>query len=185
LAQEFTNWTVETIRNKQNFIGSWMEERKFDWIPLVSQAVTNIIEKNKSVLIITDHEHDWFMQYILSNINKKKLSRPHLPFYSFNSFISNIDNIKSENDIQLIHDMLQNSFPNGYIFWYIGKSHSQRASIAKISKQPFLWLMDEELSNSFYLSSNDENIDIRLLNMYRLFNKTLEAVLFAQIDVEK
>ena len=140
---------------------------------------------NKSVLIVTDNDHVWFKQYILTNINKKKLGRPYLPFYSFDSFNSNIDDIKTENDIQLIHDMLQNSFPNGYFFWYIGKSQSMRANLAKMSKQPLLWLMDEELSNSFYLDSNDPALDIRLLNMYRLFNKTLEAVLFAQIDIEK
>jgi len=182
--QEFTNWTVDTIRSDK-LLGAWLEERKFDWLPLVSQTIINIIDKNKSVLIITDDEHDWFMRYILTNINKKKLSRPYFPFYAFNSFHSNIDNIKTENDIQLIHDMLDNSFPNGYFFLYIGKSRSKRATLAKISKQPFLWLMDEELSNSFYLDSNDEALDIRLLNMYRLFNKTLDAVLCAQIDVTK
>lgn len=182
--QEFTNWTVDTIRSDK-LLGAWMEERKFDWLPLVSQTITNIIDKNKSVLIITDESHEWFMNYILTHINQKKLARPYFPFYSFNSFHTNIDNIKTENDIQLIHDMLKNSFPNGYIFWYIGRSHSKRATLAKISKQPFLWLMDEELSNSFYLDSNDEALDIRLLNMYRLFNKTLDAVLCAQIDVHK
>lgn len=182
--QEFTNWTVDTIRSDR-LLGAWMEERKFDWLPLVSQTVTNIIDKNKSVLIITDNEYEWFMKYILSNINKKKLSRPYFPFYAFTSFHSNIDSIKTENDIQLIHDMLDNSFPNGYFFWYIGKSQSKRATLAKISKQPFLWLMDEELSNSFYLDSSDEGLDIRLLNMYRLFDKTLDAVLCAQIDVLK
>ena len=72
-----------------------------------------------------------------------------MPFYSFDSFNSNIDEIKTENDIQLIHDMLQNSFPNGYFFWYIGKSQSMRANLAKMSKQPLLWLMDEELSIVF------------------------------------
>jgi len=182
--QEFTNWTVDTIRNDK-LLGAWMEERKFDWLPLVSQSVINIIEKNKSVLIITDNDYEWFMKYILTNINKKKLSRPYFPFYSFDSFISNIDSIKTESDIQLIHDMLDNSFPNGYFFWYIGKSTSMRATLAKISKQPFLWIMDEELSNSFYLDSNDEALDIRLLNMYRLFNKTLDAVLCAQVDILK
>jgi hypothetical protein len=162
-----------------------MEERKFDWIPLVSQSVTNILDKNKSVLMITDKEHEWFMKYTLSNINRKKLSRPYFPFYSFTSFYSDIDNIKTENDIQLIHDMLGTSFPNGYFFWYIGKSQSKRATLAKISKQPFLWLMDEELSNSFYLDSSDEALGLRLLNMYRLFDKTLDAALCAQIDVQK
>ena len=184
MAQEFTNWTIETIRSDK-LLGAWLEERKFDWVPLISKAVSNIIDKNKSVLIITDNEHEWFRQYVLANINKKGLGRPYLPFYSFDSFNSNIDGIKTENDIELIHDMLQNSFPNGYFFWYIGKSQSMRANLAKMSKQPLLWLMDEELSNSFYLDSNDPALDIRLLNMYRLFNKTLEAVLFAQIDIEK
>jgi len=182
--QEFTNWTVDTIRSDR-LLGSWMEERKFDWIPLVSQCVTNILEKGKSVLIITDYEHEWFMNYILSNINKKKLARPYFPFYSFTTLHSNIESIKTENDIQLIHDMLDSSFPNGYFFWYIGKSQSKRATLAKISKQPFLWLMDEELSNSFYLDSNDEALGLRLLNMYRLFDKTLDAALCAQIDVQK
>lgn len=182
--QEFTNWTVDTIRNDK-LLGAWMEERKFDWLPLVSQSITNIIDKNKSVLIVTDDENEWFMKYIISHINKKNLARPYFPFYEFTSFHSNIDNIKTENDIQLIHDMLDNSFPNGYFFWYIGKSISKRATLAKISKQPFLWLMDEELSNSFYLDSNDEALDIRLLNMYRLFDKTLDAALCAQIDVQK
>ncbi|MEA3512921.1 MAG: HobA family DNA replication regulator [Campylobacterota bacterium] len=181
--QEFTNWTVNTIR-EDKLLGSWMEERKFDWIPLVSKAITNVIDKNKSVLIITDDNNEWFMNYILTNINKKNLSRPFLPFYDFNSF-RNIDTVKSENDVELIHDMLSISFPNGYFFWYIGKSQSPRANLAKISKKPFLWLMDDDLSNSFYLDSSEEALDIRLLNMFRLFNKTLDAALFAQIDVLK
>jgi hypothetical protein len=182
--QEFTNWTVETIR-QDKLLGAWMEERKFDWIPLISQTINNILDKNKSVLIITDHENEWFKQYILTHINNKKLSRPYFPFYSLESFYPNVDGVKTENDIQLIHDLLDTSFPNGYFFWYIGKSQSKRATLAKISKHPFLWLMDEELSNSFYLDSNDEALDIRLLNMYRLFNKTLDAALCATVDVNK
>ena len=182
--QEFINWTVDTIR-QDKYLGSWLEERKYDWTPLISKSITNLIDKEKSVLIITDKDFEWYMHYILTNINKTKSGRPLLPFYDFNAFNSNIDNIKTENDIELIHDMLSISFPNGYFFWYIGKSQSKRATLAKISKQPFLWLMDEELSNSFFLNSNDEALDIRLLNMYRLFNKTLDAVLIAQIDVDK
>ena len=182
--QEFTNWTIDTIR-EDKLLGPWLEERKYDWLPLIAKSVTNIIDSGKSVLIITDNDREWFMKYILTNINKKSLKRPLLPFYSFDSFTSNVENIKSEIDIELIHDMLNISFPNGYFFWYIGKSQSKRATLAKISKQPLLWLMDEELSNSFYLNSTDEALDIRLLNMYRLFDKTINAVLFAEVDVLK
>jgi hypothetical protein len=182
--QEFTNWTIDTIR-EDKLLGPWLEERKYDWLPLTAQAITNVIDSGKTVLVMTDYEYEWFMKYIIENINKKNLKRPLLPFYSFYSFIPNIENVKSEVDIDLIHDMLSISFPQGYFFWYIGKSQHKRSTLAKISKQPLLWLMDEELSNSFYLDSMDEALDIRLLNMFRLFDKTLSAVLFAQVDVLK
>jgi hypothetical protein len=125
------------------------------------------------------------MEYILANINKTKSGRPLLPFYDFNSFNSNIDNIKTENDIDLIKDMLSISFPNGFFFWYIGKSQSKRANLAKFSNKPLLWIMDEELPNSFVLRSSDESLEFKLLQMYRLFDKTLSAVLFAEVDVLK
>ncbi|MBD3840606.1 MAG: HobA family DNA replication regulator [Campylobacterales bacterium] len=182
--QEFINWTVDTIR-EDKLLGSWLDERKYDWLPLTSKAISNIIDNGKSVLIITDKEREWFLHYVLSNINKTKNGRPLLPFYDFNSFNSNIDNIKTENDIELIKDMLSISFPNGYFFWYIGKSQSKRANLAKISKKPLLWIMDEELPNAFVLRSNDESLDMKLLQMYRLFDKTISGVLFADVDVLK
>lgn len=181
--QEFINWTVDTIR-EDRLLGSWLDERKFDWAPLISKSVTDIIDGGKSALIITDNEHEWFLHYVMSNINKSKSGRPLLPFYDFSSFNSNIDNIKTENDIELIKDMLSISFPNGYFFWYIGKSQSRRANIAKFSKKPLLWIIDEVLPNSFILQGN-EQLDFKLLQMYRLFDKTLSAVLFAQVDVLK
>ena len=182
--QEFINWTVDTIR-QDNLLGSWLEERKYDWVPLMSQSTVNIIDKGKSVLIVTDKEYEWFMQYILSNINKKKLGRPFLPFYDFNSYYNDLDNIKTENDIELIKDMLNISFPNGYFFWYIGRSQIKRALLPKFSKKPLLWVMDEDLPNSFNLKTSDESLDMKLLQMYRLFDKTISAALFAQIDVLK
>jgi hypothetical protein len=80
--------------------------------------------------------------------------------------------------------MLSISFPNGYSFWYIGKSQDNRANIAKISKNSFLWLFDEEKQDAINLKSNDEALDMKLLQMFRLYNKTLSAALFAQINVE-
>lgn len=80
--------------------------------------------------------------------------------------------------------MLNISFPNGYCFWYIGRSQDIRANIPKISKNSFLWLLDEERQNAFNLRSNDEALDMKLLQMFRLYNKTLSATLFAQVNVE-
>ena len=182
--QEFLNWTINTIR-EDKLIGSWLEERKYDWTPLVSKNISGILDKGRSVLIITDNDREWFAKYILSNINSPSKQRPLLPFYDFKSFNHQINNIKNESDIELIKDMLSISFPNGYYFWYIGRSQSMQATIAKVSKNSFLWLFDEEIPNSFNLKSNDEALDMKLLQMFKLFDKTLSAVLYAQIDVEK
>ena len=181
--QEFLNWTVDTIR-EDKLLSPWLEEKKFEWAPLVSKNITNILDKSYSILIITDKEREWFLNYILSNINSSKLNRPFLPFYDFSSFYKNLDQIKSEDDISNIKDMLKISFPNGYCFWYIGKGQDIRATIPKVLKNSFLWLFDEEKQDAFNLKSNDEALDMKLLQMFRLYNKTLSASLFAEINVE-
>ena len=182
--QEFLNWTIDTIR-EDKLIGSWLEERKYDWTPLIAKSITNILSKEQSVLIITDDEREWFGKYILSNINSSKTQRPLLPFYDFKAFSNQLNNIKNDHDIELVTDMLNISFPNGYYIWYIGRSQSPKATIAKVLKKSFLWIFDEEIPNSFGLRSNDEALDMKLLQMFRLYNKTLSATLFAQIDVDK
>ena len=181
--QEFLNWTVDTIR-EDKLLSPWLEEKKFEWAPLVSKNITNILDKSYSILIITDKEREWFSSYILSNINSSKLNRPFLPFYDFSSFYKNLDQIKSEDDISNIKDMLKISFPNGYCFWYIGKSQDNRSTLAKITKSSFLWIFDEERQGSINLKSNDDGLDMKLLQMFRLYNKTISAALFANINVE-
>ena len=182
--QEFLNWTIKNIR-EDKLIGDWLEERKYDWTPLVAKSITNIIDKQRSVLIITDDERDWFGKYILSNINSSKNNRPLLPFYDFKSFSNNTNGLKTDKDIELLKDMLSISFPNGYSFWYIGRSQNIKATIAKVHKNSFLWIFDEDIQNSFHLSSVNDALDTQLLQMFRLYNKTLSAVLFAQIEVDK
>ena len=90
----------------------------------------------------------------------------------------------SEDDISNIKDMLKISFPNGYCFWYIGKSQDNRSTLAKITKSSFLWIFDEERQGSINLKSNDDGLDMKLLQMFRLYNKTISAALFANINVE-
>lgn len=181
--QEFLNWTVDIIR-EDKLLSPWLEEKKFEWAPLVSKNIINILDKSYSILIITDKEREWFLNYILSNINSSKLNRPFLPFYDFSSFYKNLDQIKSEDDISNIKDMLKISFPNGYCFWYIGKSQDNRSTLAKITKSSFLWIFDEERQGSINLKSNDDGLDMKLLQMFRLYNKTISAALFANINVE-
>ena len=181
--QEFLNWTVDTIR-EDRLISPWLEEKKYEWTPLVSKNIVNLLEKGCSIIVITDKEREWFLEYILTNINSAKLNRPFLPYYDFKSFYKYIDNINSDDDISYIKDMLNISFPNGYCFWYIGKSQDPRAIIPKVLKHSFLWLFDEEKQDAFNLRSSDEALDMKLLQMFRLYNKTVSSALFAEVNVE-
>ena len=61
--QEFTNWTVDTIRSDK-LLGAWLEERKFDWLPLVSQTIINIIDKINT----EDNKLPWLLVLILLKI---------------------------------------------------------------------------------------------------------------------
>jgi hypothetical protein len=44
--------------------------------------------------------------------------------------------------------------------------------------------MDEEVENSFSLRSGDEMLDIKLLQLYKLFDLTLSQALFGELDLE-
>ena len=142
------------------------------------------MERGFSIIVITDKEREWFLEYILANINSPKLNRPFLPYYDFKSFYRYMDTVKSDEDISYIKDMLSISFPNGYCFWYIGKSQDVRATIPKVLKHSFLWIFDEEKQDAFNMKSNDEALDMKLLQMFRLYNKSVSASLFAEINVE-
>ena len=80
--------------------------------------------------------------------------------------------------------MLNISFPNGYIFWYIGKGESKQSILPKYHANSFLWLIDETLPGSLTFNENDPTLDIKLLQMYKLFNKTLNAILFAEVTTD-
>ena len=96
--QEFLNWTVDTIR-QDKIISPWLEEKKFEWTPLVSKNIINVLDKNFSVLIITDSDRDCFLNCILLNINLTKYKRHFLPCNDFRAFFENINSIRSEGDI--------------------------------------------------------------------------------------
>lgn len=47
-----------------------------------------------------------------------------------------------------------------------------------------MWLLDEQMQNSFYLSSADELLDVKLIQLYKLMEKTIDALLYAQVSIE-
>ncbi len=180
--QQLLKWTLDTIREDESCF-SWMEEYRYEWAPLVKSAVSQSIQ-GKTVLIVTDDSRKWFGQYILNSINELSKNRPLLPFYQLTECFPNLQDIHNTQDMELLEDMLDISYPNGYYIWYIGKGDHTYTKMAYRCEESFLWVLDEEVQNSFTLRSSDELLDIKLLQLFKLFDKTLSAVLFGDLDLE-
>jgi len=46
-----------------------------------------------------------------------------------------------------------------------------------------MWLFDEQAQNSFYLNSQDNFLDIKLLSLFKLFDKSLSEILLGRVSL--
>ena len=180
--QQFLKWTLEEIR-KDSSMMSWMEEKRFEWVPLAASMLKNLISGH-TVIVVTDDDRAWFCHYVLRAINNQSKDRPLLPFISLQTLYPNLYQVKTKEDIELLENLLSQLFPNGYTFFYVGKNSDIKMQIAKRKDDSFMWIMDEHLQNSFYLLSNDDSLDIKLIQLFRLLDKSIDAVLFAEVTFE-
>ena len=180
--QQLLTWTLQAIREEEPSF-AWLEEYRFEWVPPIKNLL-NALLNGKTVLLLSDERHKWFVQYILNNINAVRKSRPFLPFYAFSGCFPDVQSLKNSRDIKLLEDMLSLSFPEGYLFWYIGNGEHPYTKIAFRNEESLLWVMDAEVQNAFMLRSRDRYIDIKLLQLYRLLDKTLTAAICGELDIE-
>lgn len=176
---DFIKWTLEAIRDEGSAM-SWMEERRAEWTPLLASKLKYLLD-GRVFILITDSDRNWFERYFLSRINKPTNSRPVLPFFSLRALYPSFESINSKEETALLQDMLSLVFPNGYLFFYIGKSNDKNSQIAKGKEDSYMWLFDEQAQNSFYLSSSDEMLDSKLISLFKLFDKSVDAALFAKV----
>ena len=181
--QQLLNWTLKAIREEDSSF-SWMEECRFEWVPLANSILSNIIDA-KSILMLSDDEHRWMVEYILYDINSVNKKRPMLPFYDLNSYLPSVSRTKSTQQIQMLEDMLSISHPQGYVYWYIGSANDTNAKLAYRNEDSFMWIIGEQMQNSFKFSPIDKNKDLKLMQLYKLFDKTLSATLFSQIELDR
>jgi len=179
--QEFLTWTLEAIREDGTMM-SWMEERRFDWCPVTSNAVKQILD-GRTLIIITDKQRHWFAQYIATSLNRPTFDRPLMSVSCIDHIYPNYDDIVGGERIDMLSDMLSLAYKDEYFFWYIGKGEDSRADIARRSENSFIWAIDEEVQNSFWLQSYDKLLDIKLLQLFHLFERTLNATLFGEIEL--
>lgn len=180
--QKLLDWTLKTIRDEGSDF-SWMEEYRYEWSPLVESAVSKIVE-GQSVLLLTDNENQWFGDYVAGRINRPQYNRPFLPFYQLKAMFPGISTVINTQEIELLEDMLDISYPNGYFLWYIGCGDHFNTKLAYRNDENFLWIIDEEIQNSFPLRGSDALLDIKLLQLFKLFNQTIDAALFGELDMQ-
>ncbi len=177
--KELLDWTLGVVRDRSEF--GWIEERRFEWVPLVQNCLSMVMN-GSSVIIITDKERTWFSNYLVRTLNKPSKNRPFLPFFSIKTLLPGLDGLSSNEIFSSYTDMMDISFKS-YIFWYIGRSDDKMAAFAKERADSFLWIFDEQTSNSFYLKSFDEALDSKLISLASIFDKTIDAVMFSKIKL--
>jgi hypothetical protein len=181
MSAEFAQWTLDAIRNEGASL-SWLEEQRFDWTTTLSLALEQILS-GKTIIIITDEKRKWFEQYILSSLNAENADRPLLPIISIDSVYTHFNNVSGGEMIDIVDDMISLSYKDDYFFWYIGIGDDKRADIAKRRSNSYFWVFDEDLQNAFSLKSYDKHLDIKLIQLYQLFNSSLNAGMFGEVDV--
>lgn len=179
--QDFAQWSLDAIREEGGCF-SWLEEKRFDWTTTTSQALEQILE-GKTIILITDQKRKWFEKYVTSSINSASLERPLLPIISIDCMYNHYDSVSGGEMIDVVEDMISLSHKEDYFFWYIGKGDDKRADIAKRKDTSYFWIFDEEYLNAFNLKSYDHSLDIKLLQLYRLFDASLNAAMFGEVDV--
>ena len=161
---------------------SWLEESRFEWTATVAQALNQIIA-GKSIVLVTDENRQWFGNYIINAINKASTDRPLISIVRIESLHPNYSMISGD-ALDMLEDMLSLAYKDEYFFWYIGRGNDKAADLPKSHDRSFLWLMDEDYQNAFTMRSYDPLLDIKLLQLYRQFDKSLNAVLFGEINAD-
>lgn len=180
--RQFDQWTLEAIRLEGASM-SWFEEQRYEWIPQIMSAMDQIMS-GRTIILLTDHDRRWFGHYITETINKKFKERPLIPIICLEALYPHLIKLNDIEGMDTLSDMLEISFKGEYFFWYVGRGGDERrADIVKRTDNALMWIMDENYPNALPLRSYDPHIDIKLLQLYKLFDRTLAGVLFGEIDV--
>jgi hypothetical protein len=179
--QDFAQWSLDAIREEGGCF-SWLEEQRFDWTTTTSQALEQILS-GKTVILITDEKRKWLETYILDFLNTAQMDRPLLPILSIDSIYKHYNSVSGGEMIDMVEDMISLAYKEDCFFWYIGRGDDKRADIAKRKDTSYFWIFDEDYINAFTLKSYDKLLDIKLLQLYRLFNASLSAAMFGEVDV--
>lgn len=186
-------WLREAIIQEDNkgIMSGWLHEQRLGLVSLFRYVFSHILDGG-SLIILTDTQRQWFSKYVTQNINLPSKTRPFFPIFEIETLGFMIDMNLNYTSIpgkhfEAINRMLEHSFGTNYMLWYIGKK-TIRADFALSSmpNESFMWLIDGQdmPTKTIRLSSLDELLDYKLLQLYRLFEKALCGVVFGQISLD-
>ena len=177
---DFAQWSLDAIREEGGSL-SWLEEDRFEWSKTTAYALNQILN-GKTIVLITDIQRKWLEKYILTSINSLSLERPFIPIVSIDSLYPHFNDFSGGEMIDILEDMISQSYKDDFFFWYIGKGDDKRSDIAKRKDESYFWIFDEDFNNAFTLKSYDTSLDIKLLQLFKLFNASLNATMFGEVD---
>jgi len=176
---DLNQFTLKLIRDKNM---KWMEEKRLEWIPLISNFISHVLD-GKSVFLLTDYKRRWFSNYIINKLNNFQDFKPSfIPIYDLNSLVPQLEYARTDEHYAMIEDMLNISFNENFIFWYVGVE-TAKLKFARNKPDSFFWIMDMDLHKNFFLKSIDENLDKKLIDLAYLVNESLKAAIFGEIEV--
>lgn len=177
---DFAQWSLDAIRQEGGSL-SWLEEQRFEWSKTTAYALEQMLE-GKTVILITDEKRKWLEHYLLSSFNSVSFERPLIPIVSIDTLVVHYNNMSGGEMIDVVDDMISLAYKEDYFFWYIGKGDDKRSDIAKRKDNSYFWMFDEDFNNAFVLKSYDKDLDIKLLQLYKLFDASLNATMFGEVD---
>lgn len=180
--QNFADWCLEAIREEGGSL-SWLEECRFEWASTTALALEQILEA-KTVVLVTDDKRKWFERYIISNINDLRQDRPFISVVSIDCLYPHFNYINSSEMLDNLEDTLSTQFSDNFFFWYIGRGEDKRSDLVKRRESSYFWILDEEYLNAFILKSYDRLLDVKLIQLYKLFDKSLNAAMFSEIAID-
>ncbi|HGZ71325.1 MAG TPA: hypothetical protein ENK74_07965 [Nitratifractor sp.] len=178
---DFSEWTLETIREFDSSY-SWLEEVRFNWVPQAMSAVSKLLE-GSTIIVVTDSEFKWYGDYIVRHINKIRGERPFVPAYKLCSLFPQVKFLSNATEFDMLFDMLDISFPNGYIFWYVGSGDHNHYEYIEQDKESMIWRLNKEIEGYFSLNRKDPKIDIKLIQSFELFDRAISAGLFGEVEL--
>jgi hypothetical protein len=178
---DFSGWTLNAIREEGSSF-SWMEELRFNWIPQTKNSISKILN-GYSVIIITDNDFDWFSEYILNRLNRIEKNRPFIPIYKLDNLFPSLYHLKDASEFDILSDMLDISFVNGYVFWYIGCGNHKIYEYIEQDKTSLIWRLNQDIEGIFSLNKSDPLIDIKLIQSFKLFERAIDAALIGEIVI--